>query len=66
MLFFNAKRPKRFQPWHPNQDLHDFSVIQVCGVLKQPILTAEAFLKKNQCLAWSLGEFQRTKAHGVA
>jgi hypothetical protein len=31
--FFNAKRPKLFQPWHPNQDLHDFSVIQMCGVL---------------------------------
>jgi hypothetical protein len=31
--FFNAKRRNLFQPWHPNQDLHDFSVIQMCGVL---------------------------------
>jgi hypothetical protein len=31
--FFNAKRPKLFQPWHPNQDLHDFSVTHMCGAL---------------------------------
>jgi hypothetical protein len=33
VTFFNAKRPNLFQPWHPNQDLHDFSVMQMCGEL---------------------------------
>jgi hypothetical protein len=31
--FFNTKHPKLWQPWHPIQDLHDFSSIHMCWVL---------------------------------